>query len=64
MSDMSAPKTEPQFRGDGRSAYEADVAAHPTYHDGTPRRTWAELSDSARWSWNQIARQTPFPAQK
>lgn len=41
----------------GRSAYEADVRERPTYHDGAPRRTWEQLDDLARWSWEK----SPFP---
>jgi hypothetical protein len=40
-------------RTPGRVAYESDVRAEPTYHDGTPRRTWEQLSDVARWSWER-----------
>jgi hypothetical protein len=32
-------------------AYEADVAKRPTYHDGTPRKTWAQLGDLERSTW-------------
>lgn len=35
----------------GRAAYEADVAKRPTYHDGSPRKTWDQLGDVERWSW-------------
>lgn len=41
----------------GQAAYEGDVTARPTYHDGTRRRTWAELSNIARESW----RMNPTP---
>ena len=34
-------------------AYEADVAKHPCYHDGTPRRRWEQLCDVAKWSWGR-----------
>lgn len=37
----------------GQQAYEADVAAQPVYHDGTPRKTWDRLSPVARWSWER-----------
>lgn len=37
----------------GRAAYEADVADYPHYPDGTPRRTWDQLSEIARWSWER-----------
>ena len=35
----------------GQIAYEADIQAMPTYHDGSPRKIWAELSEIAQWSW-------------
>ena len=41
----------------GQAAYEADVQAHPRYHDGTPRRSWDQLDSVARWSWEK----NPFP---
>jgi len=35
----------------GQGAYESDVLRCPTYRDGAPRRTWAELGDLERSSW-------------
>ena len=35
----------------GQADYEADLQRRPTYHDGTPRKTWAQLDALARWSW-------------
>lgn len=37
----------------GKEAYDLDVEARPLYHDGTPRKSWDQLSDVARWSWNR-----------
>ena len=37
----------------GQIAYEADVAARPLYHDGTPRRSWESLDSAIRWSWER-----------
>lgn len=37
----------------GQTAYEADCAARPLYCDGTARRTWADLDDIARLSWER-----------
>jgi hypothetical protein len=37
----------------GQIDYEADVKNRPTYHDGTPRRTWKQLCEIAKWSWNR-----------
>lgn len=34
-----------------REAYEADVAAHPTYCDGKPRASWNEIGEAARAAW-------------
>lgn len=37
----------------GQLAYEADTAIERTYHDKTPRRTWAQLDEVARQSWER-----------
>ncbi len=37
----------------GQIDYERDVARKPTYHDGTPRKQWHELSTIAQWSWGR-----------
>lgn len=37
----------------GRPLYEADVARIANYSDGTPRKTWEQLDDIARWSWGR-----------
>jgi hypothetical protein len=37
----------------GQLAYEHDCDLMPVYHDGTTRKTWAQLCDVARWSWNR-----------
>lgn len=37
----------------GREAYEASLAALPEYADGTPRPTWDQLDEAARWSWSR-----------
>lgn len=41
----------------GERAYLADVKERPNYHDGVARRSWTELSDLARWSWEK----NPYP---
>lgn len=33
--------------------YELDVKQTPFYHDGTPRKTWAELDSLAKWTWGR-----------
>lgn len=40
-------------RSPAQIAYEADCAACPAYHDGTPRKSWSALSDIARLSWER-----------
>lgn len=48
----------------GQLDYEADVQKKPLYHTGQPRKTWAELSELTRWSWERgatINRPTPSP---
>lgn len=37
----------------GQLAYERDLAAQPTYHDGRPRVPWDRLCFAARWSWER-----------
>lgn len=44
---------------DAQRQYEADVARRPTYHDGTPRKTWDRLGPLERSTW---ARKGPSPA--
>lgn len=39
----------------GQLEYEADVSFVPTYHDGTPRKRWDQLTDLQRSSWEQEA---------
>jgi hypothetical protein len=37
----------------GREAYEADCAARPAYHDGTPRRAWDQLGEAVQRNWDK-----------
>ncbi len=37
----------------GREAYQADVQRRPTYEDGTPRKTWGQLGQAERWTWDK-----------
>ena len=39
----------------GQLDYEAAVAKRPCYEDGTPRKTWEQLPDYAKWSWERRA---------
>lgn len=41
------------FKCPGQLAYEADVARRPTYHDGTPRKTWSQLCQAVQDSWKR-----------
>lgn len=36
---------------EARARYEADRKTRPTYHDGTPRKRWDQLTEIARQSW-------------
>lgn len=40
-------------RTPGQVAYEADLAAEPLYNDRTRRKTWNELGELERWSWER-----------
>jgi len=37
-----------------QAEYEADVAKHPNYHDGTPRKAWSDLGSIEQWSWGRF----------
>lgn len=37
----------------GQKAYEADVGRRPRYHTGELRKTWHQLDDIAKWSWER-----------
>ena len=54
---MSSDNTRECSQGKtpGQYLYEADVAADPFYHDGTPRKTWHELTGPMQWSWERAA---------
>lgn len=43
----------------GQLAYEADVAARPTYDDHSPRKAWDQLCEVCQWSWHRNP--TPRP---
>ena len=45
----------------GEELYNADVAAHPTYHDGKPRTPWGKLGPIFRTSWEMKARELTPP---
>ncbi len=38
----------------GQVAYELDVQFRPTYHTGEPRKTWEQLDEVCKWSWERI----------
>lgn len=37
----------------GQIAYEQDVSNQPTYHDGSARKTWQELGEIEKYSWER-----------
>lgn len=37
----------------GQMAYETELKARPTYHDGTARKTWAHLGEPERGTWDR-----------
>lgn len=37
----------------GKFAYEMDLKHRPTYHDGTKRKSWDELGEVEKQSWNK-----------
>ena len=41
------------MKTNGQLAYERDVSIEPRYNDGSPRKTWDELDEIARWSWER-----------
>ena len=43
----------------GQIDYERDVQQKPLYHTGQPRKTWEELSEITRWSWERGATKPP-----
>lgn len=48
-----------QIKSPGHIAYEADLAAQPVYHDGGKRKTWEQLAELERLSWER----NPTPRQ-
>lgn len=40
-------------KSQGQLDYEKDVAQRPLYHDKTPRKTWDQLSEAAKYSWER-----------
>lgn len=49
--DVPIAQHAPQIKSRGQQAYEDDVKQWPTYDDGTPRKTWAQLSEWAQQTW-------------
>ena len=37
----------------GQLDYESDLARRPLYHDGRRRKTWNQLGEVERWSWDR-----------
>lgn len=50
-------RRNPDLRG--RKTYEASLAAAPLYHDGTLWKTWEQLGDVERWSWERPVTNDP-----
>lgn len=54
---MNQPEFSPQGsapsaqKSRGQADYEADVARNPNYADGAPRKTWTQLNQFARETW-------------
>ena len=44
----------------GQTLYAENCRQRPIYHDGTPRKTWEQLGDLARWSWERVPRMVPW----
>lgn len=44
---------EPGMKTKGQIEYEADVKKRPNYHDGKPRKKWADLGEVEQWSWQR-----------
>lgn len=40
----------------GQQAYEHDVKHHPHYQEGGPRRSWDDLPEYSKWSWENKAK--------
>lgn len=41
------------MKTNGQMAYEADVLKTPLYPDDTPRKTWEQLPEYARRTWEK-----------
>jgi hypothetical protein len=37
----------------GQLAYETELRARPRYDDGGQRKTWDQLPEIAKWSWER-----------
>jgi len=37
----------------GQVAYEAELKVVPTYHDSQQRKSWSQLGEVERWSWER-----------
>ncbi len=53
LQRFATTESRSQAKSMGQAAYERDVVREPSYHDGTSRRSWSELSDIARESWER-----------
>ena len=50
-----------RVKSKGEIAYEQDVCRKPTYHDGSKRKTFSELSQCMRYSWEKNPAPRKYP---
>lgn len=50
---VARPGEAATTKSPGQLAYEQDVAAKPTYHDGGKRKTWAQLGEAEKGTWEK-----------
>ncbi|MHB1871853.1 MAG: DUF7007 domain-containing protein [Steroidobacteraceae bacterium] len=53
LQRLATSESRSEAKSLGQAAYERDVAREPSYHDGKLRRSWSELDDIARESWER-----------
>ena len=55
----------PREQTPGETAYCQVLASAPLYHDGTPRKTWEQLPQYIRASWERVERRrAPTPTNR
>lgn len=53
IGSIEPASTDDEAKSQGQLDYEARIAIEPTYPDGRPRRSWDELSDRVKASWEE-----------